>query len=308
MKMSMKNAWDIEGSKSLDAMFEGLEAKWPQYKAKALNKPPEGPWLVHFEDFVKEEESKVLLKYTKKEFDDAGDDKGANRFGTYRPGDRTNKNAWCTRENGCATDRKVKALQKRISKVVGAPVENFENLQILNYGPGQRYQTHHDHEGEDTQEAFSGPRVLTFFMYFNDVEEGGETHFPWVNGTELGRHPGAEEFLADISDRGLHYSSGLAVRPRKGSAVLWASVGDDLHQQLHETHHAALPVIQGTKFAANAWVHLRDLDAPSRWQCEGKPEWPKNHLNPGDPPGLFYDQRVPAWMEDGMAVMSKQEL
>jgi len=207
MKMSMKNAWDLEGSKSLDAMFRGLEAKFPQYKAKALNQPLDatgtgGPWLVHFEDFVKDEESKILLKYTKKEFNAASDDKGANRLGSYRPGDRTNKNAWCTRENGCASEPRVQALQQRISEVVGAPVENMENLQVLSYGPGQRYETHHDHEGEDTHEAYSGPRVLTFFMYFKDVEEGGETHFPWVNGTEVGRHPGAGASIADISKRG----------------------------------------------------------------------------------------------------------
>ena len=57
-----------------------------------------------------------------------------------------------------------------------------------------------------------GPRILTFFLYLSDVEEGGETAFP---------------------------SLGIKVKPKKGKAVLWPSVMDhDLLQyeplSLHE--------------------------------------------------------------------------
>ena len=44
-----------------------------------------------------------------------------------------------------------------------------------------------------------GPRILTFFLYLSDVEEGGETAFP---------------------------SLGIKVEPKKGKAVLWPSVMD----------------------------------------------------------------------------------
>ena len=50
----------------------------------------------------------------------------------------------------------------------------------------------------------------------------------------------------------------LQAHPKKGSAILWPSVtSDDLNSQLYATHHQALPVIKGVKYAANAWIHMR---------------------------------------------------
>ena len=79
----------------------------------------------------------------------------------------------------------------------------------------------------------AGPRILTFFMYLSDVEEGGETFFPKLD---------------------------IKVRPEKGSALLWPSVESDFpNSKIEEkTYHAALPVTKGVKLAANSWIHLRD--------------------------------------------------
>ena len=53
--------------------------------------------------------------------------------------------------------------------------------------------------------------MLTLFLYLNDVEEGGGTHFP----------------LLDIT-----------VQPKKGSALLWPSVVDeDIEQKDFRTDH-----------------------------------------------------------------------
>lgn len=53
--------------------------------------------------------------------------------------------------------------------------------------------------------------MLTLFLYLNDVEEGGGTHFP----------------LLDIT-----------VQPKKGSALLWPSVVDaDVEQKDFRTDH-----------------------------------------------------------------------
>lgn len=46
--------------------------------------------------------------------------------------------------------------------------------------PGQYYRVHSDY-GASQKRLACGPRVLTFFMYLSDVEEGGETHFPRVD-------------------------------------------------------------------------------------------------------------------------------
>jgi hypothetical protein len=45
----------------------------------------------------------------------------------------------------------------------------------MRYLPGELYSFHHD---TDTEVA----RVLTFLVYLTDVEEGGETIFPFVDG------------------------------------------------------------------------------------------------------------------------------
>lgn len=88
-----------------------------------------------------------------------------------------------------------------------------------------------------------GPRILTFFLYLSDVEEGGETHFPRL---------------------------GLKVKPRRGSAVLWPSTySDALETQDPRTIHEALPVIKGVKLAANSWIHLYDFEKSNLWGCTG---------------------------------------
>ena len=122
------------------------------------------------------------------------------------------------------------------------PIENFENFQILRYLPGQYYRTHHDMSENDNRLA-SGPRIYTFFLYLSDVEEGGETNFPRLD---------------------------LDVAPRKGSALLWPSVLDDQPtRQEPKTFHQAKPVIKGTKFAANSWIHMYNYREPNLWGCTG---------------------------------------
>lgn len=88
-----------------------------------------------------------------------------------------------------------------------------------------------------------GPRILTFFLYLSDVEEGGETDFP---------------------------NAGVRVTPKLGRAVLWPStLNDDLLRQDSRTNHQALPVIRGLKYAANAWIHLYDFNKSNLWGCTG---------------------------------------
>jgi hypothetical protein len=46
--------------------------------------------------------------------------------------------------------------------------------------PGQYYRVHHDY-GVSQRKLACGPRILTFFLYLSDVEEGGETNFPRID-------------------------------------------------------------------------------------------------------------------------------
>jgi len=75
------------------------------------------------------------------------------------------------------------------------------------------------------------------------VEEGGETRF-----TDL--------------------DPPLKVKPKLGRAVLWASVKDeDPFAKDPRTHHDAMKVIQGVKYGANAWFHLRDTQGAIAIGC-----------------------------------------
>ena len=68
-----------------------------------------------------------------------------------------------------------------------------ETFQLLRYDEGQFYRGHYDYIPEQADMP-CGARVSTFFLYLNDVEEGGETYFPLIH---------------------------LKVKPKLGRAVLW---------------------------------------------------------------------------------------
>jgi prolyl 4-hydroxylase len=77
-----------------------------------------------------------------------------------------------------------------------------------------------------------GPRILTFYLYLQDVPSGGETEFPRL---------------------------GLKVAPKQGRAVLWPSVLNSHPDSIDpRSDHQALPVLEGVKYGANAWIHQRD--------------------------------------------------
>ena len=140
--------------------------------------------------------------------------------------------------------------------VTRVPTNNSEFIQLLRYEACahprakecQFYRRHHDTIPE-LGKMQCGPRVYTFFLYLSDVEEGGETEFPLI------KRP------SGIS---------VKVKPTRGTALVWPSVkNDDPTAQDPRTRHAALPVIKGTKFAANAWIHQFDYSEPNIWGCTG---------------------------------------
>jgi prolyl 4-hydroxylase len=75
------------------------------------------------------------------------------------------------------------------------------------------------------------------------VEEGGETAFPRL---------------------------GIAVKPKKGQAILWPSVMNENPESIdRRTDHEAKPVVKGLKIAANSWIHLYNYERSNLWGCTG---------------------------------------
>mmetsp|Transcript_598 Transcript_598/g.1325 ORF Transcript_598/g.1325 Transcript_598/m.1325 type:complete len:126 (+) Transcript_598:634-1011(+) len=117
-----------------------------------------------------------------------------------------------------------------MTTMTSIPYDNFEALQLVRYEPGQFYNRHHDVSKVHYEYPY-GPRILTFFLYLNDVESGGGTKFNHL---------------------------GFTVEPKKGMALAWPSLTDDLEEMDDWTWHEALPVLKGNKYGANTWIHLRD--------------------------------------------------
>lgn len=213
-----------------------------RYDVTILSSPDttDGPWIISIDDAVSDEEAQLLI--------DTGTDIGYARSittGAYPSEDgpiissiRTSSTTWCYDE--CMADPRIHAILERLSDFVGLPSTNSEHLQFLKYELGEKYDVHHDMI-PDHVEAPQGPRVLTAYIYLNDVPAGGGTEFDKL---------------------------GLIVQPKRGKVVLWANVLDsDLYEADDRTSHGALPVEQGTKYGSNAWFHLSDFKTTQANEC-----------------------------------------
>lgn len=204
----------------------------------------EAPWVITFDNFLTEDEAQYLIDMGYENGYKRSTDVGAKQvdgsFEEHKSQGRTSENSWCSSKTGCRQDPKVQRVMQRIADVTGIPTENYEDLQLLKYGVGQFYKAHHDYIGHQ-KDRHSGPRILTFFLYLSDVEEGGGT---------------------------LLNNMGIEIKPKLGRALLWPSVlNADPSAMDGRTRHEALAVEKGKKFAANAWIHLYDNEQASKHGC-----------------------------------------
>eukprot|EP00957_Ditylum_brightwellii_P109820 8376188-Ditylum_brightwellii.AAC.1 len=229
------------------------------YSQPTPDSEEEKPWVVSLDDFMTEEEIDRILEYGQQTgYQQSGKTFNGNHQGQKTTQARTSENSWCGFQiafacpfhsyhqfgDTCFDDPIVEGLLKRVSDVTGVPLQNFNEMQILRYQKNQYYKTHGDYIVEDAARR-TGGRILTFFLYLSDVIEGGETEFPRLDPP-------------------------IKVTPKKGTALLWSNV---LNQNPHEEDirmwHQALPVIKGTKYAANLWIHIRDVRTPNEYKCYG---------------------------------------
>lgn len=128
-------------------------------------------------------------------------------------------------------------------------------LQVQRYTGAEKgfYVPHYDHaDGTETT------RIATFIFYLSDVEEGGETVFPFVykaSGARHGRegfgtlegqalgHERYEEQCRDPASSAL-----LSVKPAKGSALLFYTLQPKGAVDMHSLH-GSCPVARGTKWS-----------------------------------------------------------
>ena len=245
----------------MNGMFERIVRDHERYRPTILSRPESAeeekdddaddydenplPWIITLENFVTAEECDWLIaKGHEIGFEQTAEiSEELEEEGTYGDkvgGGRTSTDAWC--QEGCEDQPMGSLILNRMTEMVGIPMENTENLEILKYEEGGHYEEHHDliptHVGERC-----GGRMLTFYVFLNDVEEGGELRF-----TDL-----------DIE-----------IKAKRGRAVIWPSVLDkDLNIRQDLTFHEAMPVKRGKKYGANLWFHpLNTREAMEDECCE----------------------------------------
>jgi prolyl 4-hydroxylase len=97
----------------------------------------------------------------------------------------------------------------------------IEHFQVVRYTPGQFFKGHYD-ISSDIQ------RYFTFFVYLNDIFEGGETVFPKIDKT---------------------------FNPIKGDSLFWQNC-DENGKCLEDTFHQGNPPMNNIKYGLNIWIKM----------------------------------------------------
>ncbi|PIA35869.1 hypothetical protein AQUCO_03400037v1 [Aquilegia coerulea] len=144
-------------------------------------------------------------------------------------------------------DRKspiVQAIEKRIAVYSQIPAENGEPIQVLRYEKDQYYRPHNDYFSDTINLKRGGQRIATMLMYLTDNVEGGETYFPMAGTGEC--------------RCGNKTVKGMSVKPIKGDAVLFWSMGLD-GQSDPNSIHGGCEVLGGEKWSATKWMRQRSV-------------------------------------------------
>ena len=112
-------------------------------------------------------------------------------------------------------------LEKYSLHNMSKDIKISEPIKIQKTEPGQGYHVwHFERVG---QSKYSLNRLLTFIVYLNDIEEGGETEFLYQN---------------------------LRIKPKLGTVAIWP---------VDFTHpHRGNPPLDKTKYIVTGWVEFKD--------------------------------------------------
>jgi prolyl 4-hydroxylase len=172
-----------------------------------------------YEDFLNEEECAALIE--------AANERGLARSNVLDKGNsisssRTSSQIFLEKSHPAS-----RPFVDKVKELTGISEDKFEDIQILRYNVGEKYDAHYDSCHRCKSDGTDLLRVQTCLTYLNDCEEGGETYFP----------------TADIT-----------VSPKQGSMVRWYNISDT-NQILPCSFHQAKPVKHGVKWAATIWIN-----------------------------------------------------
>jgi len=121
-------------------------------------------------------------------------------------------------------------IDKKISNLLNLNPFLGEVMQGQKYSPGEYYKEHYDFFSPFSDEfktycEWMGQRTWTTMIYLNDVHEGGETYFKYLN---------------------------LKIKPRKGLLVAWNNLYLNGFPN-YKTMHEALPPAKEEKYIITKW-------------------------------------------------------
>lgn len=138
-----------------------------------------------------------------------------------------------------STGDTFETLAKATAELTGIPATHQEQTQIVFYMPRGYYRAHYDgcEEGETRESCLNGygsagDRLATLIVYINDDYKGGKTEFTKV---------------------------GFSVTPEVGKGILFYNI-DENEDIIYESEHTGTDVIEGNKWIATKWVHIRQYE------------------------------------------------
>ncbi|ODM89783.1 Prolyl 4-hydroxylase subunit alpha-1 [Orchesella cincta] len=188
------------------------------------------PPVWQFHDFLSDDTMAHIKKAAIPKFSRAGVIHDS-KLRTEYTDERTSMSTWLSDyDSNNVRDPILFKLNKRMELLTGFAIikpQSSHALQVVEYGSlGGHYEFHWDATEKPTEWSGTGDRIATLFMFLSDVLAGGYTAFPYL---------------------------GIAVRPEKGSVILWFPLHLNGKPDFR-TMHGGCPVIFGTKLAANKLI------------------------------------------------------
>ncbi|KAK4365922.1 hypothetical protein RND71_013802 [Anisodus tanguticus] len=245
----MKNSWQLASffflliiafvhKSSSSAIINPSKAKQISWKPRAFV----------YEGFLTDEECNHLIALAKSELKRsavADNESGKSKHSEVR----TSSGMFISK----AKDPIVSGIEDKIATWTFLPKENGEEIQVLRYEEGQKYEPHYDYFVDKVNIARGGHRLATVLMYLTDVEKGGETVFPKAEESTRRRSMVADDSLSECARKG------ISVKPRQGDALLFYSLHPNATPDPNSLH-GGCPVIQGEKWSATKWIHVDSYD------------------------------------------------
>lgn len=158
---------------------------------------------------------------------------------------RSSRSCFLSAIPGVRDSEWLAALRRRLAAALAAAdVAVVEALQLVAYGPGEAYATHHDawvEAGVLARRRGPGQRVKTLFLYLGRSGGGGGTHFPHLRWASDGTG-----------------TAPVTVACQPGAGLAWRNLAPDGLPD-PALRHAGLPPLSekgavGTKWGLNVWV------------------------------------------------------